>query len=225
MTGCMDILNNIDFLCRLMEVWSYRTIDTPAEGLYKEKGSRFIALAYPVTSEEQIREHLERVRKKYFDARHHCFAWMLGPERKHFRAFDDGEPNHSAGDPILGQIRSKDLTDVLVIVVRYFGGTKLGVGGLITAYKTAAEDALSKVTVIEKEVEDLFQLVFPYTSTPQIMKMIKEFDLRIVNQQHADGSILDVSVPKRISEVVLERVRLLSVTGTPVGISPIEEQS
>jgi uncharacterized YigZ family protein len=135
-----------------MAVFSYRTIQAPTEGIYKEKGSKFLAFAYPVETEADVKGHLERIKKEYFDARHHCFAYMLGADRKKFRAFDDGEPNHSAGDPILGQIRSKNITNVLVIVVRYFGGTKLGVGGLISAYKTAAEDALNRAAVIEKEV-------------------------------------------------------------------------
>src|SRR5690606_7725476 len=120
----------------------YRTIAQPAEGLYKEKGSKFIALAYPVYTEEEIKDRLAELRKKYYDARHHCYAYMLGADKSRYRANDDGEPNHSAGDPILGQIRSADLSNVLVVVVRYFGGTKLGVSGLITAYKTATADAL-----------------------------------------------------------------------------------
>src|SRR5690242_5641679 len=125
-----------------MSVFSYQTIEKSSDSIYKEKGSRFLAFARPVSSESDVKKVLESLRKEYFDARHHCFAWILGPEKKLFRAFDDGEPNHSAGDPILGQIRSRNLTNVLVVVVRYFGGTKLGVGGLISAYKTAASDAL-----------------------------------------------------------------------------------
>src|SRR5688500_17706527 len=134
-----------------MASFSYRTIAKPAEGHYREKGSRFLAFAYPVTTESDIKAHISRLEQKYFDARHHCFAWMLGAEKQSFRAFDDSEPNHSAGNPILGQIRSKDLTNVLVVVVRYFGGVKLGVGGLVTAYRTAAEDALNHADIIEKE--------------------------------------------------------------------------
>jgi uncharacterized YigZ family protein len=122
-----------------MPVFSYLTIASPSEGSYKEKGSRFLAFAYPVSSETEIREKLESLKAQYFDARHHCYAWMLGPEKKHFRANDDGEPNHSAGDPILGQLRAMKLTNVLIVVVRYFGGTKLGVGGLISAYRSAAK--------------------------------------------------------------------------------------
>src|SRR5690606_13112233 len=135
-----------------------------------------------VKSEEEIKERIEQLRKKYYDARHHCFAWMLGPDKKQFRAFDDGEPNHSAGDPILGQIRSKNLTNVLVVVVRYFGGIKLGVGGLITAYKTAAEDALNNASVIEKEVTEDCLITFDYASTSDVMRLVKELNLTIVSQ-------------------------------------------
>ncbi|HEY9049147.1 MAG TPA: YigZ family protein, partial [Ohtaekwangia sp.] len=160
-----------------MSVLSYRTIQQPAEGMYKEKGSKFLAFAYPVDSEAAIRERLDALRKEYFDARHHCYAWMLGPERKHFRANDDGEPNHSAGDPILGQIRSKELTNILIVVVRYFGGTKLGVGGLISAYKIASEDALSHAIVVEREVTEMITIRYEYASTPEVMKLVKDFDL------------------------------------------------
>src|SRR5689334_3258152 len=121
------------------DIFSFLTIESVSEGIFKEKGSKFLAFAYPVSSESDIKLRLEELRKKYFDATHHCYAWMLGSDKKHFRAADDGEPNHSAGAPILGQIKSKNLTNVLVVVVRYFGGTKLGVGGLTQAYKAGAE--------------------------------------------------------------------------------------
>ena len=165
-----------------MAIFSYHTISQPAEGQFKEKGSRFLAFAYPVDSEVAIKETLSTVKKKYFDARHHCYAWTLGAEKKLFRAFDDGEPNHSAGDPILGQIRSKDLTNVLVVVVRYFGGVKLGVGGLISAYKTSAEEALNNALIIQKEVTGTIQLLYDYAATPEVMRLIKEFDLQIQSQ-------------------------------------------
>jgi uncharacterized YigZ family protein len=123
-------------------VFSFRTLRAPAEGIYKEKGSKFLAFAYPVETETDTKVILDALRKQYFDARHHCFAYILGADKPRFRAFDDGEPNHSAGDPILGQIRSRELTNVLVVVIRYFGGVKLGMGGLMAAYKAAAENAL-----------------------------------------------------------------------------------
>ena len=131
----------------------YNTIEKPSFAEYKEKGSKFLAFAYPVDSETAIKERIDHLKKEYFDARHHCFAWMLGPDKTHFRAFDDGEPNHSAGTPILGQIRSKGITNVLIVVVRYFGGVKLGVGGLISAYKTTAQLTLEEANIIEKTID------------------------------------------------------------------------
>src|SRR5690349_20736416 len=145
-----------------MDIFSYKTIESPSEGFYREKGSKFHSFAYPAWSEDEIRNHLDVLRKKYFDARHHCFAWMLGPDQRSFRAFDDGEPNHSAGDPILGQIRSRGLTNVLIVVVRYFGGVKLGVGGLISAYRSAAEDALNNAAIISIEITFDLDLSFEY---------------------------------------------------------------
>ena len=202
-------------------VFSFRTISEPAEGLYKEKGSKFLAFAYPIQNENDIREHLDALRKTYFDARHHCYAWILGPEKKHFRAADDGEPNHSAGDPILGQIRSRDLTDVLVVVVRYFGGIKLGVGGLITAYRAAAEDALHQAPVIEKEVYLPVVLVYDYAATPEVMRLVKEYDLTITGQQYEDRCRLNADVRLKIVDAFRERVTLLAALGTDVSL---EEQ-
>src|SRR5437879_4473463 len=135
-----------------MSAFSFFTIQNPTQGIYKEKGSKFLAFAFPVNSETEIKGQLDLLKKKYFDARHHCYGYVLGADKTKFKGHDDGEPNHSASDPILGQIRSKNLTDVLVVVVRYFGGVKLGVGGLMQAYKAAAEDALNQASVIEIEV-------------------------------------------------------------------------
>ena len=160
-----------------MPAYSFFTIKSIGQGIYKEKGSKFLGFAYPVLSESEIKEKIASLKSEYFDARHHCFAWMLGSEKNQFRAFDDGEPNHSAGDPILGQIRSRNLTNVLVVVVRYFGGTKLGVGGLIAAYKAAAEDALSNSMIIEKEVIVRITLSYDYSVTADVMRMVKEFDM------------------------------------------------
>lgn len=199
-------------------VFSFRTVGHPAEGIYKEKGSKFLAFVYPVQTEEDIRNNLEALRKEYFDARHHCYAWMLGPERKHFRAFDDGEPNHSAGDPILGQIRSRELTDVLVVVVRYFGGVKLGVGGLITAYRTAAEDALQQAAVLEKEVYARVTLLYDYAATPEVMRMVKEFDLHIAAQDYQERCRLEATVRLRQEEPFRQRVTLLAAMGTDVAL-------
>ncbi|HTJ53125.1 MAG TPA: YigZ family protein [Cyclobacteriaceae bacterium] len=196
-----------------MPVFSYQTIQSSSEGIYKEKGSKFLAFAYPVTSEEEIKNRIESLKKEYYDARHHCFAWMLGAEKNQYRAFDDGEPNHSAGDPILGQIKSKNLTNVLVVVVRYFGGVKLGVGGLITAYKAAAEDALNKTSLIEREVTEVLQLSYSYSSTPEAMRLVKEFELNILSQDFNEDCQLKIEVKLRDKPGLLEKIKLLQVTG------------
>ncbi len=199
-------------------VFSFRTISGPTEGLYKEKGSKFLAFAYPVQTEDDIKKHLDALRKTYFDARHHCYAWMLGPDKKLFRAADDGEPNHSAGDPILGQIRSRDITDVLIVVVRYFGGIKLGVGGLITAYRAAAEDALQQAVVLEKEVYTPVTLFYDYAATPEVMRLVKEYDLTITAQDYQERCRLDVEVRLKMVNVLHERVTLLAALGTGVSL-------
>jgi uncharacterized YigZ family protein len=199
-----------------MPVYSYQTIQSPVEGSYKEKGSKFLAFACPLETENEIKERLELIRKEYFDARHHCFAYVLGAEKKKFRAFDDGEPNHSAGDPILGQIRSKDLTNILIIVVRYFGGVKLGVGGLINAYKSAAEDAVNKAVVIQKDVTESINLDYDYAATPEVMRLIKEFDLIIKNQEFKETCRLDVDVRLKDRNSLIERLTLMKALGTNI---------
>lgn len=204
-----------------MLILSFRTIQQPSEGNYKEKGSKFLGFAYPVGSEEEVKQKIAELKKEYFDARHHCYAYMLGADKMKFRAFDDGEPNHSAGDPILGQIRSRNLTNVLVVVVRYFGGVKLGVGGLISAYKIAAENTLNNSTVIEKEVFKKYFIFYPYVSTPDVMKLIKEYELEITNQSFEDECKMDVTVPLRLNNAFEERVLLLNATGVTISIQEI----
>lgn len=157
-----------------METDTYRTIATATEGLYKEKGSRFISMAYPVETEEQIKTIISGVKEKYYDARHYCYAWRIGATKSLFRANDDGEPSSTAGKPILGQIQSNDLTNILIIVVRYFGGTKLGVSGLINAYREAAADALLQATIVEKTVDIHLHIRFSYLVLNDVMKVIKE---------------------------------------------------
>lgn len=152
----------------------YKTIEGPAEGLYKEKGSRFIAFAYPVEEEEQIKSILAGLKDKYYDARHHCYAWRLGAAKTSFRANDDGEPSSTAGKPILGQIQSYDLTNILIVVIRYFGGTKLGVSGLINAYREAAADAIQNAVIVEKTVDEKLRIRFSYLVMNDIMKIVKE---------------------------------------------------
>lgn len=201
-----------------MAVFSYFTIASNAEGSYKEKGSRFLAFAYPVSSEGEIKERIEALKARYFDARHHCYAWILGPEKKQFRANDDGEPNHSAGDPILGQLRAKNVTNVLIVVVRYFGGTKLGVGGLIAAYRTAAEDSLRNAVIVEREVCSRILITYPYSSTPDVMRLVKEFDLRIIAQNFEADCSMEAELDLRHRTKFDEKVSLMKVLGVQLEI-------
>jgi uncharacterized YigZ family protein len=186
---------------------SYLTFATISEGLFKEKGSKFLAFAYPVTTEQEIKEILEGLRKKYYDARHYCYAYMLGKNKDVFRANDDGEPNHSAGDPILGQIRSHSLTNVLIVVVRYFGGTKLGVGGLINAYKTAAAEAISNNQTIETEDRKELTLQFSYQEMNHVMKLVKDHELEITAQKLDNSCEINLSVSDGIWEMVYAKAK------------------
>jgi len=153
---------------------TYKTIAAESKGLFKDRGSRFIAIARPVSSQEEIKTVLEDLRKEYHDARHHCYAWMLTPDRQAWRVNDDGEPSGTAGRPIMGQINSRELTNIVVVVIRYFGGTLLGVSGLINAYRSAAEDALANARIIEKHVTESWLVTFPYTSMNDVMKVLKD---------------------------------------------------
>lgn len=155
---------------------TYKTIGQPGEGYFTEKKSRFISLIFPVKNVEEVKEIVDEHRRKYYDARHVCWAYMLGWEREEFRSNDDGEPSGTAGKPILGQINSAELTDVLILVVRYFGGTLLGTGGLIKAYKEAAADAIANVEIVEKTVDDLIDLTFEYPLLNDVMRVLKQFE-------------------------------------------------
>jgi uncharacterized YigZ family protein len=196
------------------ETDTYLTIAAPVQSLYKEKGSKFIGLAYPVQDENQIKDILTSLRKEYFDARHHCYAYMLGATQSIYRANDDGEPNHSAGDPILGQIRSHNLTYILVVVVRYFGGTKLGVSGLINAYKTATTDALAAARIIEKIVQVALTLRFTYLQMNAVMKLVKEYVLEIIYQDFGNECQMDVWVRQRLVAEVQTRLAQAGVLVT-----------
>ncbi len=187
--------------------YTYRTIAKESEGLYKEKGSRFIALAYPVRTEEEVKRHVADVKKKYYDARHHCYAYILGANKDAYRMNDDGEPSGTAGRPIHGQLLSKDLTDTLIIVIRYFGGIKLGVSGLINAYKTAAKDALDNNTIVEKFVEEDYQLRFPPLSMNKVMQLLKRETVKITDQQYDTDCIIRFTVQKRDADNLLEALR------------------
>jgi uncharacterized YigZ family protein len=185
---------------------SYYTLSQVSESQFKEKGSKFLGFAFPVSSEEEIKEKLDFLRKKYFDARHHCFAYILGKDKDIYRANDDGEPNHSAGDPILGQIRSHSLTNTLIVVVRYFGGTKLGVGGLIQAYRIAASEAIANNIIIEKEDKKELKLNFNYLEMNQVMKFIKEYNLEISDQKFDNSCEIGLMVPDGIRETVIQTI-------------------
>jgi uncharacterized YigZ family protein len=183
---------------------TYLTIAKPCEGVYKEKGSKFIAFAYPVSSEENIKKNLADIRKQHFNARHHCYAFRLGSDKQSFRANDDGEPKYTAGKPILSQIQAKDLTNILIVVVRYFGGTLLGTGGLINAYKKAAADALRTSIIIEKTVNDFYELTFNYLQMNEVMKIIKDENLEITHQNFELNCSLTFCVRKNNSNKVYE---------------------
>jgi len=174
---------------------TYKTLKAPSEGLYKEKGSKFIAFAIPVRNEEEIKVELEGLRKKYHDARHHCYAWALGVERDSYRANDDGEPSSSAGKPILGRLESHDLTFLLIVVVRYFGGVKLGVGGLINAYRSAAEDAIRNGVIIRRKQKMIFNVHFEYAQMNDIMQVVKNNPLTQLDQQFELHCKLKLSCP------------------------------
>ena len=162
---------------------SYHTLAGPAEAIYKEKSSKFLAYAYPVESEEEIRTLLDALRKKYYDATHHCYAWRLGPHGETFRANDDGEPSGTAGKPILGQLLSNELVNCLIVVVRYFGGTKLGVSGLIGAYKESAAEAIRAAEIVERTVDTVVEVEFSYLAMNDVMRVVKEEQPRVLTQQ------------------------------------------
>ena len=184
---------------------TYKTIATASEEvLYKEKNSKFFGYAFPVTSEEDVKENLERLRKEHFSARHWCYAYQIGTEKIQYRANDDGEPNNSAGMPIYGQIQSFEVTNILVVVVRYFGGVKLGVGGLISAYKTAAQMALENATIIEKTIDKHFIISFGYAHMNKVMRIIKEKNLQIVSQKMEMDCEIEISIRKKNVQNLLD---------------------
>ncbi len=186
-----------------METDEYRTLAAPSEAVYTEKRSKFIAIALPVCTLEEVKERLEELQKKYYDARHVCYAYMLGHERTNFRANDNGEPSGTAGKPILGQINSNELTDVLVVVVRYFGGIKLGTSGLIVAYRTAAAEALAAATFVERTVDEEVEVVFEYPFLNDVMRVVKEESPAIVSQTYD----MDCVMRLRIRRLSMPRLR------------------
>lgn len=181
---------------------TYKTIAAASEEvLYKEKNSKFFGYAFPVTTEEEIKEILERLRKEHFSARHWCYAYQIGTEKIQYRANDDGEPNNSAGMPIYGQIQSFEVTNVLVVVVRYFGGVKLGVGGLISAYKIAAQMALENSEIVERTIDKHFIISFGYANMNKVMRIIKEKNLQIISQKMEMDCEIEISIRKKMSKI------------------------
>jgi uncharacterized YigZ family protein len=179
---------------------TYKTIKEKSEGLFKDKGSRFISFAYPVASEEEVKSILQEIKKSHHSARHHCYAWRIGTEKIRFRSNDDGEPSSAAGKPILGQLLSFELTNILIVVVRYFGGTLLGVSGLINAYKTAAADAIINAEIIEKTIESEFEITFTYNQLNDVMQIIKNENLNQVKTDFNEICLIRVSVRKSESD-------------------------
>ncbi|WP_408024063.1 IMPACT family protein [Tenacibaculum sediminilitoris] len=184
---------------------TYKTITKPSEEtLFKDRNSKFFGYAFPVFSEEDIKERLEELRKQHHTARHHCYAWQLGTEKIRFRANDDGEPSNSAGQPIYGQIQSFEVTNILIVSVRYFGGTKLGVGGLINAYRSSAQLALEASEIIEKTIDIHYKLRFGYDMMNKVQRIIKERNLDIINQKLELDCEYTISVRKKEAESIFE---------------------
>lgn len=193
---------------------TYLTIESTSEGIYKEKGSRFLAFAFPVTTEVEVKEHLKELKKRFYDARHHVYAFRLGADLKTYRCSDDGEPSNSSGPPVLGQLQSAGLTNILIVVVRYFGGTKLGVPGLIHAYRSAAADALANGKIIEKQEQDIFTIEFGYTVLNEVMKILKEENPEQKDQLFDNTCSINLSIRKK--ESFRLREKLLSVSGLSI---------
>ena len=196
-----DIFVNLFFMTS--EKDTYKTIEiATGDALFKEKGSKFIGYVYPITSEDEAKIFLDELKKKHHSARHWCYAWQLGVEEIHYRVNDDGEPNNSAGQPIYGQILSKDITNVLVVVVRYFGGTKLGVGGLINAYKTTAKLILDEARIVQKTIDVFYHLIFEYQDMNKVMRIVKDQDLNLIQQKMELNCEFLISVRKKNADKV-----------------------
>lgn len=189
----------------------FKTIsDKVGEGYYTEKRSKFLAFAHHVTNVDEVKEIIAGYRKKYYDARHCCYAYMLGAEKAEFRANDDGEPSSTAGKPILGQIVKAELTDILVVVIRYFGGVKLGTSGLIVAYREAAIDALAHCEVVSLQVEEVVSYDFTYPMMNDVMRIVKEMNPRIIDQQFDNTCVIKLSIRKSEAETLRNRLKKLS---------------
>lgn len=188
---------------------TYKTITSPSTGSYSEKRSKFLAYAFPVQTEQQVKERLTEIQKKHNDARHHCYAYILGPRKDAYRMNDNGEPSGTAGRPIHGQLMSKDLTNTLVIVVRYFGGIKLGVSGLQNAYKIAAKEALEAATIIEKTIDETYEVTFEYLQMNNVMQQMKDPYVTIISQQSDLNCTIQFSVRQREAERIVTALKKL----------------
>ena len=189
-----------------MESDSYLTIKSYSQGIFKEKGSRFIAFAYPASNQEEIKPIVDKIRKEHHEAKHHCYAYMIGHERMIWRVNDDGEPSGTAGKPILGQINSFGLTDILIVVIRYFGGTLLGVSGLINAYRSATESAINNAEIIERTVQEFYEITYPYGSMNDVMKTLKEEKTGQSDQYFDLECCIKVSFRASAREKILNRL-------------------
>lgn len=185
---------------------TFKTIESLSEGVYRDKGSKFIAVAIPVQSEDEVKEYLLSYKKQYFDARHHCYAYILGHNKCAYRINDDGEPSGTAGRPIYGQLLSKDLTNILIIVIRYFGGVKLGVSGLITAYREAAKSALESAVIVEKTVKESYSIFVDYEYLNKVMQILKSDTIQITNQYYENQYILDFAIRLRDADQVIKEL-------------------
>ncbi len=184
----------------------YKTIKSPSEGLFKDKGSKFLAFVYPFEDENELKKYIEPLRKEHFKAVHFCYAYRLGLDKTNFRVNDDGEPSGSAGRPILNVLLSKEITNILVVVVRYWGGTLLGVPGLINAYKSTTEEALENAEIIEKTVNNVYQITYGYVQMNDIMKVVKDFDLKIINQKFDNQCVIEIEFRTSLSPQVLGKL-------------------
>jgi uncharacterized YigZ family protein len=185
---------------------TFKTIRTPAEGIFKDRGSKFLSYAYPIENENEVKPLVENLKKEHFKAVHHCYAYRLGLDRSNFRVNDDGEPSGTAGKPILNTLLSQDLTNILVIVVRYFGGTLLGVPGLINAYKSATIEALVVADIFEKTVNDVYNVSFEFVQMNDIMKVVKEFSLKIRNQTYDNQCTMELEFRKTLTNQVIGKL-------------------
>ncbi len=195
---------------------TYNTINQKAEGLYKEKGSKFIAYGFPVSTEEEVKDIVQYIKKEYYDARHHCYAYRIGPKGESYRMNDDGEPSSTAGRPIYGQLLSYDVTNILIVVIRYFGGTKLGVSGLINAYQSATSDTLQNAEIVEKTVDITMNATFGYHMLNDVMKVIKDEQPKIENQEFDNSCTIRMTIRKSRANVL--ESKLSNINGLSLDI-------